>query len=176
MNTGAGPAAQQCRAGAPRPLASPARLAYIGAMSEALYNSRILRLAAATAEAARLPAPQGSATKVSPVCGSKVTADIDLDAGGRIARHGQEVRACALGQAAATLVGDSIVGQDRAALAAARAELADWLAGTRDAPPAWPGMEVFAPARSHRARHPSILLALDAAIAAADAAASVTAA
>jgi NifU-like protein involved in Fe-S cluster formation len=140
-------------------------------MSEALYNTRILRLAAATATAARLDAPHGSATKVSPVCGSKVTADIDLDARGRIARHGQEVRACALGQAAATLVGSEIVGLDRDALVTARSELAEWLAGRSEIPPAWPGFDVFAPARPHRARHPSILLALDAAIAAADAAA-----
>jgi NifU-like protein involved in Fe-S cluster formation len=145
-------------------------------MSEALYNTRILRLAAATATAARLDAPQGSATKVSPVCGSKVTADIDLDAAGRIARHGQEVRACALGQAAATLVGSDIIGQDRDALVTARAALADWLAGRSETPPAWPGFDVFAPARPHRARHPSILLALDAAIAAADAAALARAA
>ncbi len=145
-------------------------------MSETLYNTRILRLAAATADAQRLDAPQGSATKVSPVCGSKVTADIDLDADGRIARHGTEVRACALGQAAATLVGAEIIGQDRDSLAAARAELADWLAGRSEAPPVWPGFDVFTPARPHRARHPSILLAFDAAIAAADAAALARAA
>jgi NifU-like protein involved in Fe-S cluster formation len=145
-------------------------------MSETLYNTRILRLAAATASAVRLEAPQGSATRVSPVCGSKVTADIDLDAEGRITRHGQEVRACALGQAAATLVGSDIIGLDRDALATARAELADWLAGRTETPPAWPGFDVFAPARPHRARHPSILLALDAAIAAAEAAAVARAA
>jgi NifU-like protein involved in Fe-S cluster formation len=139
-------------------------------MSEALYNTRILRLAAATADAVRLVDPQGSATRVSPVCGSKVTADVDLDASGRIVAHGQAVRACALGQAAATLVATAIIGQDRDRLAAARAELADWLAGHSEAVPAWPGLEVFAPARPHRARHASILLAFDAAIAAADAA------
>lgn len=138
-------------------------------MSETLYNTRILRLAASTATAQRLVAPQGSAVKVSPVCGSKVTADIDLGAG-RVVRHGQEVRACALGQAAAALVGAEILGTDVAALQAARAELADWLAGRSDTVPAWPGMEVFAPARPHRARHPSILLAFDAAIEAAQAA------
>ena len=145
-------------------------------MSEALYNTAILRLAASTADAVRLVNPQGSAVKVSPVCGSKVTADIDLDADGRVARHGQEVRACALGQAAAALVAAGIIGTDAAALGTARAELADWLAGRRAAEPAWPGMEVFAPARPHRARHPSILLAFDAAIAAADAASQAQAA
>lgn len=140
-------------------------------MSETLYNTQILRLAASTATAARLPAPQGSAVKVSPVCGSKVTADIDLDAGGRITAHGQDVRACALGQAAAALVGAEIIGTDVAALQAARAELADWLAGRREDAPTWPGLGVFAPARPHRARHASILLAFDAAIEAAQAAA-----
>ncbi|MBC7504713.1 MAG: iron-sulfur cluster assembly scaffold protein [Sandarakinorhabdus sp.] len=139
-------------------------------MSETLYNTQILRLAASTADAVRLEAPQGSAMKVSPVCGSTVTADIDLDAAGRIVRHGQAVRACALGQAAAALVGADIIGKDSTALNAARAEIADWLAGRSEAVPGWPGMDVFAPARPHRARHPSILLALDAAIAAAAAA------
>lgn len=144
-------------------------------MSETLYNTRILRLAAMTADAARLPAPQGSATKVSQVCGSKVSADIDLDAAGRIAAHGQEVRACALGQASATLVAAEITGKSRDELASTRAALADWLAGRSEAVPGWSGFDVFAPARPHRARHPSILLALDAAIAAADAAAAIAA-
>jgi NifU-like protein involved in Fe-S cluster formation len=144
-------------------------------MAEALYNTRILRLAAETANAARLDAPQASATKVSPVCGSKVTVDLDLDTAGRISRFGEEVRACALGQAAATLVAADVLGKSRADLAAARTELADWLAGRSDAAPGWPGMDVFAPARPHRARHPSILLTFDAAIAAADQLVPVTA-
>ena len=143
-------------------------------MSDALYNTRILRLAAATADARRLPAPQASATKVSPVCGSKVTADVDLDDAGRVSAFGQEIRACALGQAAAALVAVEIIGTDRAALVAARAELAEWLAGRCESAPAWPGMDVFAPARPHRARHASILLAFDAAIEAARLAATMT--
>jgi NifU-like protein involved in Fe-S cluster formation len=137
-------------------------------MAEPLYNTRILRLAAETANAARLDAPQASATKVSPVCGSKVTVDLDLDDAGRISRFGEEVRACALGQAAATLVAADILGKTAADLAAARRETADWLAGRSDTAPGWPGMDVFAPARPHRARHPSILLTFDAAIAAAE--------
>lgn len=138
-------------------------------MSETLYNREILRLAAEGGEATRLADAQGSAAKVSPICGSRVTADVRLDEAGCVAAHGQEVRACALGQAAATLVAREIIGRDRAALAAARAALADWLAGGESAPD-WPGMTVFAPARPFRARHPSILLAFDAAIAAVDAA------
>jgi NifU-like protein involved in Fe-S cluster formation len=138
-------------------------------MSETLYNREILRLAAEGGDAARLDDAQGSAMKVSAVCGSRVTADVRLDADQRVAAHGQEVRACALGQAAATLVARDIIGRDRDALVSARAALAAWLAGGDDAPD-WPGMAVFAPARPYRARHPSVLLAFDAAIAAVDAA------
>ncbi len=137
-------------------------------MSDTLYNREILRLAAEGGAAERLTAPKGSAVKVSAVCGSRVTADVVLDGAGLVAAHGQAVRACALGQAAATLVGRGIIGCDRAGLVAARTALAAWLAGG-DVEPGWPGMTVFAPARPHRARHPSILLAFDAAIAAVDA-------
>ncbi len=136
-------------------------------MAENLYNTRILRLAASSASAARLDSPQGSATRVSPVCGSKVTADIDLDSAGRVAGFGQDIRACALGQAAAALVAAEIIGRPAAELGVARDQLATWLAGDSAIAPDWPGMDVFLPARPHRARHASILLSLDAAIAAA---------
>jgi NifU-like protein involved in Fe-S cluster formation len=139
-------------------------------MSEPLYNQTILRLAAEGGLAERLAEADGSAVKVSPVCGSRVTADVRLGRTGQIIAHGQEVRACALGQAAATLVARHILGTDRAALQSARTALADWLSGTSEEAPQWPGLDVFAPARPHRARHASILLAFDAAIAAAEAA------
>lgn len=145
-------------------------------MSDVLYNKEILRLAASTAGARRLDAPMGSAVKVSPVCGSKVTADVDLDGEGRITRFGQDVRACALGQAAAALVEAGVTGRRVEDIAAARAELADWLAGRAETEPRWPGMTIFAPARPHRARHPSILLAFDATLAAAAAAGAAHAA
>lgn len=153
-----------------RRLARPAGMRYAANMVVQLYNQQILRLAAEGGMAERLADPHGSAVKVSPVCGSKVTADVRLDEAGRVAAHGQQVRACALGQAAATLVARAIVGSDLATLKAARIELAEWLSGARETVPAWPGMDVFAPARPHRARHPSILLAHDAAIAAVEAA------
>lgn len=138
-------------------------------MSDTLYNSQIMRLKLAAESPALLAAPQGSATRVSPICGSKIIVEVDLDAQGRIAAFGQDAtRVCTLGQAAATLVAADVVGKQPADLVAARAELADWLAGRRETVPAWPGMEIFAPARPHRARHPSILLAFDATIAAAE--------
>jgi NifU-like protein involved in Fe-S cluster formation len=143
-------------------LANALRLPYIGGMSDALYNVAILRLAASVPHATRLAAPQASVVKVSPVCGSRVTVDIDVDAEGRVARIGQEVRACALGQASAALMGAEVIGRTPGEIAAARDGLAAFLKGEAEHPGDWPGLDLFAPARPHKARHASILLAFDA--------------
>lgn len=132
-------------------------------MNTPLYNMEILRLAASIADRPRLDAPHATVERRSPTCGSRVTVDVVLDDEGRVTAFGQEVRACALGQASAVLMGQHVVGQDAAALVSAADVLRAYLGGERDDPGEWPGLEVFAPARPHRARHPSILLAFDAA-------------
>jgi NifU-like protein involved in Fe-S cluster formation len=138
-------------------------------MSNALYSAAILRLKLAGEVPGRLPMPDGSATRVSPVCGSKIVADVTLDGDGRVAALALDAaKACTLGQASAAVVMERAPGLDAASLAATRAALADFLAGRADEAPA--GWAMFAPARSHRARHPSILLPLDAILAALDAA------
>ena len=140
-------------------------------MSAPLYNQTILRLATSIPHQTRLPAPDASSERRSPVCGSRVTVDVALGADGRIAAIGQEVRACALGQASAALMGEHAIGRSAAELAAARDALTDFLAGTRDDPGDWPGLEIFAPARPHSARHASIRLAFEAVTEAAERAA-----
>ena len=140
-------------------------------MPAALYNRDILRLAASIPHTRRLDHAQASVEKSSPVCGSRVTVDLVLDEQGSVAMLGQEVRACALGQASASLMGAHVIGRDAAALAEARDALAAYLAGTRDDPGGWPGLIVFADARRFTARHASILLAFEAAAEAASLAA-----
>ncbi len=85
-----------------------------------------------------------------------------MDGEGRIADLGQEVRACALGQASAALMGEHAIGRSAAELADARDALTAFLAGDRDDPGGWPGLELFVPALPHKARHPSIRLAFEA--------------
>jgi NifU-like protein involved in Fe-S cluster formation len=136
---------------------------YIAAVTSALYNRDILRLAASIPHLQRLVAPHASATRRSPVCGSQVTVDVVTGDDGRIAALGQEVRACALGQASAALMGAHAIGRTAAEIAAARDRLTAFLAGTSDDPGDWPGLAVFQDARPFTARHPSILLAFEAA-------------
>ena len=132
-------------------------------MANTLYNRDILRLAASIPHQGRLAAPQASAEKRSPVCGSRVAVDVVLDGQGRVAVLGQEVKACALGQASAALMGTHALGATTTDLAAARDALAAYLKGERDDPGTWPGLSLFAEARPFAARHASILLAFEAA-------------
>ena len=128
-----------------------------------LYNRDILRLAAAIPWLGRLQHPQASVERRSPVCGSRVIVDIVTDEAGRVVELGQEVRACALGQASASLMGANALGRTPAELAEAREDLSAYLAGRRDDPGLWPGLQVFHEARRFPARHASILLAFEAA-------------
>jgi NifU-like protein involved in Fe-S cluster formation len=132
-------------------------------VTRTLYNRDILRLATSIPHLARLEAAQASATRRSPVCGSEVTVDVIIGADGRIKAIGQEVRACALGQAAAALMGAHALGRTAEEIADARDALAGFLAGEADDPGAWPGLAVFRDARPFTARHASILLAFEAA-------------
>ena len=133
-----------------------------------LYNRDILRLAAAIPHLGRLEHPQASVERRSPVCGSRVIVDLVLDGQGRVAALGQEVKACALGQASAALMAWHAIGRSGAELAAARAALADYLVGRSEQPGDWPGLSAFAEARRFPARHASILLAFEAAAEAAE--------
>ncbi|WP_375392660.1 iron-sulfur cluster assembly scaffold protein [uncultured Sphingomonas sp.] len=135
-------------------------------MSGQLYTTEILRLAASIPHHARLVHAHATAEKRSPVCGSRVTVDVALDAGGRVGEVGLLVRACALGQASSSLLAQNILGRTPDELATARDGLTAWLAGKGE-PPDWPGLAVLAAARDYPARHPSIRLAFEAAAAAA---------
>ncbi|AWB48694.1 iron-sulfur cluster assembly scaffold protein [Gemmobacter aquarius] len=135
-----------------------------------LYSGRILALAADIPHLGRLSAPDGTAKRRSPLCGSTVTVDVTV-ADGRITGFGQDVKACALGQAAAAVVGAAALGRSRDEVALAREQLVAMLKAGGPAPDApFDGLEVLLPAREYANRHASILLSLDATVDALDAA------
>ncbi|MBL3573146.1 iron-sulfur cluster assembly scaffold protein [Rhodovulum sulfidophilum] len=135
-----------------------------------LYSQKILALAAEIPHLDRLEAPMGTARKRSPLCGSTVTVDLDVK-DGRIVRFGQDVKACALGQAAASVLGSAILGRTRAEIEAARDQLRAMLKEEGPVPSApFEGLEVLLPARDYKNRHASIMLSLEATLDAFDAA------
>jgi NifU-like protein involved in Fe-S cluster formation len=130
-------------------------------MSAPLYNKDILRLAANIPHHRRLSDAQASVEKRSPTCGSRVTADVRMEAG-KVSALGLDVKACALGQASAALMAAQAIGMSADELADARDKLTAYLAGTSDDLDFWPGLAVLAPARGYPARHASIRLGFEA--------------
>ncbi len=128
-----------------------------------LYSGKILELAADIPHHARLDAPDASVKKRSPLCGSTVTVDVTLE-NGKVAAYGQDVKACALGQAAASVVGAAIIGTTPEQITRARDELRVMLKEDGPTPSApFDGLEVLRPAVAFKNRHASILLTLEAA-------------
>lgn len=129
-----------------------------------LYSGRILELAADIPQTERLVHPTATARRRSPLCGSAVTVDLLIE-NDRIIGFGQDVKACALGQAAASVVGREIVGTTGTQLRAARDQLSAMLKENGSAPDApFEELKVLLPAREYQNRHASIMLVLDAAV------------
>ena len=138
-------------------------------MSEPLYTIEILRLAASIPHLGRLDAADSEVELRSPICGSRVRIGVRMDEKGRIAALGQEIEACAFGQASAALLGAHAVGRNADELHNALKSYERWLAGERADPGDWPGLDVLVPARSKPGRHGAMLLPFRAVLEAAQA-------
>jgi len=132
-----------------------------------LYSARVLTLAANMPRAGRLADPQGSAEKVSKLCGSRVLVDVSLQ-DGRVSDFAQEVKACALGQASAAVLGEHVIGASVAELEAARDALKAML--KQGAPPPegrFADLKALEVVRDYPPRHASTMLAFEAVVEAA---------
>lgn len=127
-----------------------------------LYSGRILALAADIPHLGRLDAPDATVTRRSPLCGSSVTVDVQV-ADGRLKAMGQDVKACALGQAAAAITGAAAEGATLEQIRQGRDQLKAMLKGSGTVPDApFEGFEVLTPAVDYKNRHASILLSIEA--------------
>jgi len=132
-------------------------------MIDELYSATILRLAANMPRAGRLAAPDASAEKVARLCGSRIVVDVRME-DGRIVDFAQEVKACALGQAAAAVLGENVIGAGVDEIESARDQLAAMLkAGASPPEGRFVDLKVLQPVKDYPARHASTLLAFEAA-------------
>lgn len=139
-------------------------------MSEPLYTTEILRLAASLDEPQQLEREDGSADVHSRTCGSRVSLTVQLDDQRRIERLSMRVEACAFGQASAALLARHSAGRTHHEVSEAMLALSRWLADEHEPPGSWPGIAALAPARARRGRHGAILLPFRALLAAMEAA------
>jgi len=127
-----------------------------------LYSARILALAADIPHLGRLDSPDATVTRRSPLCGSSVTVDVCLG-DGRLTALGQDVKACALGQAAAAITAAAASGATLETVQHGRDQLKAMLKGAGGVPDApFDGFEVLTPAVAYKNRHASILLTIEA--------------
>ena len=128
-----------------------------------LYSDVILEAASAIPPATRLDAPHATALKISRVCGSEIEVDLNLE-GAIVSAFGMRARACALGQASASIVARHIVGANVPSLYKLRDEMRAML--KEGAPPPsgerWSDLAALAPIRDYPQRHTSTLLVFEA--------------
>ncbi|RAK58284.1 iron-sulfur cluster assembly scaffold protein [Phenylobacterium deserti] len=131
-------------------------------MIDDLYSAQLLKLAANLPRSGRLAAPDASVEKVAKLCGSRVVVDVSLE-GDRVADFAQDVKACALGQAAASILGAHVVGASAAELELARDQFRAMLKEGAPAPVGrFAELSMLAPVKDYPARHASTLLAFEA--------------
>ncbi|HYG27194.1 MAG TPA: iron-sulfur cluster assembly scaffold protein [Caulobacteraceae bacterium] len=143
-------------------------------MIDDLYSSKILTLAANMPRAGRLGAPDASSEKVAKLCGSRIVVDVKVR-DGQVADFAQDVKACALGQAAAAILGENVIGASLDEIEQARDCLRSMLK-SNGAPPEgrFKDLAVLAPVKDYPQRHASTQLAFEAAAEAVRMAASRT--
>lgn len=129
-------------------------------MSDELYQARIVALAKSKTGVGKLAAPTKSARRDNPLCGDRVTIDVRIEDGGRIAEIAHQVRGCLLCQASAAALASIAVGRDAAGIAELRHD-AERAVG-REAGKAHEPFDAFEPVAAHKSRQECVLLPFEA--------------
>jgi len=133
-------------------------------MLDKVYNGKILELAGNIPRLGCLEKAEATARGYSKLCGSTITVDLNLR-DGKVTDYAHELKACALGQASASIMARNIVGSTPEELREAREALRKML--KENAPPPggkWADLAVLEPVRDYKARHGSTMLAFDAVV------------
>jgi NifU-like protein involved in Fe-S cluster formation len=131
-------------------------------MFDELYNKRILELAADIPLLGKLLAPCASSTKRSKLCGSVVTVYVKMH-NGVVSEFAHEVKACALGQAASSILARNVIGASVLELEQALRDVQAMLKeGALPPIGRFEEMKVLQGVRDFKARHASVLLPFEA--------------
>jgi NifU-like protein involved in Fe-S cluster formation len=130
-----------------------------------LYTKDVLKAAAGISRTGRLEKAQATSARLSPVCGSKITVDLAMD-GETISDFAQDIEACALGQAAASLLALKVVGLSPSAIREGAAHVREMLINGTPIEGNWEDFNILAQVHDRKARHGAVMLALEATLAA----------
>jgi len=129
-----------------------------------IYNEHILDLAANIPRQGRLESPDASAKAHSKLCGSTIIVDLVVR-DGKVVDFAHDVKACALSQAAASIMARNVIGSTPEELRALRDKMRAMLK-ENGAPPdgKWSEMAVLEPVRDFKPRHTSTMLTFEATV------------
>ena len=133
---------------------------------DSVYNTKILDYAGNIGRIGRLEDADGSAKAHSKLCGSTVIVDVK-QADGKVVDYAQDVKACALGQASASILAGNVIGSTLDELVEVREQMLAML--KEEGPPPtgkFSELKFLEPVRAYRARHASTMLAFDAVVSA----------
>lgn len=137
-------------------------------MLDDIYNAKILEFAGNIPRIGRLENPQASAKAHSKLCGSTVTVDLVLK-DGKVADFAHDVKACALGQASASIMARNVIGASSQELRDVQKTMRAMLKDGGEAPTGrFADLKFLEPVRDYKARHASTLLTFDAVVDALD--------
>ncbi|MCI0600044.1 MAG: iron-sulfur cluster assembly scaffold protein [Beijerinckiaceae bacterium] len=129
-----------------------------------VYSHKLLDLAANLPRQGRLAAPGATAKAHSKLCGSTIIVDLVMEEG-RVADFAHDVKACALGQAAASIMARNVIGASGPELRALRDQMRAMLKENGPPPQGkWADFSILEPVREFKARHASTLLTFDATV------------
>lgn len=133
-------------------------------MINEIYNRKILEFAADIPNLKRLDRPDATSVAHSKLCGSKVIVDVKMK-DNLVSEFGQDVKACALGQASSSIMGRHVIGASGNELRALRETMYKMLKEQGEPPKGkWADFEALLPVRDYKARHASTLLTFDAVV------------
>jgi NifU-like protein involved in Fe-S cluster formation len=127
-----------------------------------IYNERILDLAGNIPRLGRLAAPDATAKAHSKLCGSTIIVDLIMHKG-NVVDFAHDVKACALSQAAASIMARNVIGASGPELRALRDQVRAMLKENGPPPSGkWAEIAILEPVRDFKARHASTLLTFEA--------------
>ncbi|MEM7445382.1 MAG: Fe-S cluster assembly sulfur transfer protein SufU [Pseudomonadota bacterium] len=136
-------------------------------MIEQLYQDAILKYAKEAIGNGTLKAPTGSAMVDNPLCGDRVTVDIEID-GDQVTDLSHRVRGCLLCQASASILAQNLPGKSLEDLRAINEAVSAMIRDGAEPPSDWPDLSAFEPVHGVRSRHECVLLPFQAAVEAAE--------
>jgi nitrogen fixation NifU-like protein len=133
-------------------------------MNDELYQDQIIEWSKKTDHAIRLEKFQCGCTVSNPLCGDRITVELQLD-GEEIKLMAYQVRGCLLCKASSSILAEMAKGLTFSQLERLGSDLGQALRSSSDNPQYFPEeYRLFYPVRSHKSRHSCVLLPFEAVV------------